>query len=316
MRLLLLICQPLPCYPDIHAETMGTLEGHLLPGIFFLFFSVYYAVLLSLALLRGQRFLKPPVSPREKQGHRWWQLVPVEGVVKVVISLAGIIPEFFYPPGVNRLKMIDWEDPKRPFLFQNNWQHVTMYGFFLLSGVVDIVSQSCQARQNIKLERAAEALAFFVLALLMAAHIENKSTLEIRVHVLFIVPTFLVSLALTIEVWVPDQPQLWVLKSWMGLVLSNWLLQLSVLMYVPPSGQPWRAENPVDLAFISIFFCWHLGLGAAMLVAIYGICSLWHHHYSSWKESSGANYQLCPTGYSSEELEKLGTGAELQDGGV
>ncbi|XP_004424865.1 PREDICTED: transmembrane epididymal protein 1A-like [Ceratotherium simum simum] len=295
---------------------MGTLAGHLLPGMFFLLFSLYYSVLTSLALLRGQRFLKPPLPPREKRGHRWWQLVPVEGVVKVVVTLLGIIPEFFYPPGVNRLTMVDWEDPQRPFLFKDNWQHVTMYGFFLLSGVVDIVSQSCRARQNMKLERAAEALAFCVLALLMASHIENKGTLEIRVHLLFIVPTFLVGLVLTIEVWVPDQPPLWVLKTWMGLVLSNWMLQLCVLMYAPPSGQPWKGENPIDLAFLTVFFCWHLGIGAAVLAAVYGLCSLWHHHWSSWREAPGTKYQPCPTGYSSEELEKLREGVVLQDGGV
>lgn len=78
-----------------------------------------------------------------------------------------------------------------------------------------------------------------MLALLLMTHIENKSALEIRVHTLFIVPTVLVGLVLTIEVWVPDQPSLWVLKTWMGLVLSNWMLQLGVLMYIPPSGQPW-----------------------------------------------------------------------------
>ena len=71
-----------PGGPDIHTETMGTLGGHLVAGIFF-FFSLYYSVLVSLALLRGQRFLKPPLPPREKRGHRWWQLVPVEGVGKV-----------------------------------------------------------------------------------------------------------------------------------------------------------------------------------------------------------------------------------------
>ncbi|EPY82382.1 Transmembrane epididymal protein 1A [Camelus dromedarius] len=295
---------------------MGTLEGHLLPGSFFLFYSLYYSVLTSLALLRGQRFLRPPLPPREKRGHRWWQLFPVEGVVKIVISLIGIFPEFFYPLGVSRLRMVDWEDPRRPFMFKDNWQHVTMYGFFLLSGVVDIVSQACQARQNMKLERAAEALAFFVLVLMMGSHIENKGTLEIRVHVLFMVPTFLVSLVLTIEVWVPDQPQLWVLKTWMGLVLSNWMLHFSVLLYVPPSGQPWRAENPVDLAFLTIFFCWHLGLAAAMLAAVYGLCSLWHHRFSSWREASGNKYELCPTGEGSPELERLTAGGPLQDRGI
>lgn len=296
---------------------MGTLEGHLLPGICFFFFSLYYSVQVSLALLREQRFLRTPLSPTEKRGHTWWKLVPGEGVVKIVISLAGIISELYYPPGVNRLRIVKWEDPQRPFLFSNNWPHTTIYSFFLLSGVVDIVmSQSHQPRQSMKLERAAEALAFFVLALLMLVHNEHKNALEIRVHILFVVPTFLVSLVLAIEVWFPDQPPLWMLKTWMGLVFSTWMLQLCLVLYAPPSGQPWRSENHEDLAFLPIFFCWHLGLGAIILATVYGICSLWHHRCSSWTEASGAKYQPCPTGYSSEELKKLREGAKLQDGVV
>ncbi|KAM9225771.1 transmembrane epididymal protein 1A-like [Dugong dugon] len=295
---------------------MGTLEGHLLPGMFTLFYSLYYSVLVSLALLRGQRLLKLPLPPREKRGQRWWQLVPLEGVAKVVITTAGIIPEFFYPPGEYRLRMVDWEDPRRPFIFKDNWQHVTMYGFFLISGVVDIVSQSCQAQRKLKLEQAAEALAFHVLVLLMATHIENKSTLEIRVHILFMVPAFLVALVLTTEIWFPDQPALWVLKTWMGLVLSSWLLQLCVLMYAPPSGQPWRADSPEDLAFLTIFFCWHLAIQAAVLAVIYALCTLWLRRCSSSIEVPSTRYQPCPMDPSSEELEKLSADAVLQDWGV
>ncbi|XP_004603323.2 transmembrane epididymal protein 1 [Sorex araneus] len=295
---------------------MGSFAGHLLPGMIFLIFSLYYSVLLSFALLRGQRFLKAPLPPKEKRGRRCWQVVPVEGVMKVVVTMTGILPELFYPLGVNRMKMVDWEDPRRPFLFKDNWHHITMYGFFLVSGVVDIVSQSCQARQNVRLERAAESLAFCVVALLMASHLGNKSALEVRVHILFIVPTLLVSLALFVEIWVPDHPGVWVVKVWMGLVLSNWMLQLGVLMYVPPTGQPWRSENPVDMAFVILFFCWHLGLAAALMATIYGLCSLWHHRCSSWTEASEAKYQLCPTAYSQEELEKLQAEAELLREGV
>ncbi|XP_029794595.1 transmembrane epididymal protein 1A-like [Suricata suricatta] len=282
----------------------------------FLIFALYYSVMVSLALLRGQRFLKPPLPPREKRGRRWWRLVPVEGMMKIAVALAGIMGELFYPPGVNRLMMVDWEDPRRPFVFCTNWYHITMYGFFMLSGVVDIVSQACQAQQNAKVERAAEALAFCVLVLLMACHVENKSPLEVRTHLLFVALTFLISLVLIIEVWVPDQPSLWVLKTWMGLALSNWMLQLGVLMYAPLSGQPWRAENPVDLAFLPLFFCWHLALAALVLAAIYGLCSLWHRRFSSQMEVPHAKYQLCPRSYSSEDLEKLGTEAMLQEGGI
>lgn len=292
---------------------MGTLGGHLIAGLLFLIVVLYYSVLVSLALLRGQRFLKSPLPPRDKRGHRWWQLVSVEAVVKVVFSLIVILPELFYPPGTNRMVMVDWEDPKRPFVFQDTWQHITMYGFFLFSGVVDIVSQVCQARQNMKLERAAEALAFCVLVLLLINHIENKSTLESRVHALFMLPVFLVGLVLIIEVWVPDQPSLWVLKAWMGLVLSNWLLHLSVLLYAPPSGQPWSRDDPVELAFVTTFFCWLLGLGVVILATVYGLCSLWHHCCSPWKRAPGAEDQACPLGEDSEELGQFRAEAVLQD---
>ncbi|XP_004834912.1 transmembrane epididymal protein 1A-like [Heterocephalus glaber] len=295
---------------------MGTLVGHLLPAIGFLLISLYYAVLLSLALLRGHRVLKPPLPPKEKRGHSLWQREPLEGMVKVVFTFTGILGELFYPPGVNRTRLVDWDDPQRPFLFKDGWQHITMYSFFMFSGVVDIVSQRCLARQNVKLERAAEALAFYVVVLLMATHIENKNTLEIRVHVLFMVPTFLLALMLNIEVWVPDQLALWVLKTWMVLVLSSWLLQLCVVLYAPPSGQPWRADSPTDMAFLTTFFCWHLGLMALLLAAIYGLCSLWVRRYSSWMASPGVKYKMCPTEASREELERLRQEDELQDGGV
>ncbi|KAM4889401.1 transmembrane epididymal protein 1 [Thomomys bottae] len=295
---------------------MGTLEGHLLADVILILVGIYYSVLVSLALLRGQKFLKPPLLPREKRRHKLWQQVPLEEALKVIGCVTGILGELYYPPGVNRLQMIDWENPQRPFLFKDNWQHVTMYGLFLLSSVVNIVSQVCLAQQNLKLERAAEALAFYVVVLLMSAHLENKGMLETRVHLLFLVPTFLVAVVSSIEVWVPDNPSLWVLKVWMGLVLSTWLFQLCLVLYVPPSGQHWQGDNPVELAFLTTFFCWHLALGAIILAAIYGLCNLWCHHCSSGKEVSDARYHLCLTDSSSEELERLQPETTLQDESV
>ena len=57
-------------------------------------------------------------------------------------------------------------------------------------------------------------------------------------------------------------------------------------------------------------------LGLTLLITIYGLCSLWHHHYSSWTKTLGARYQRCLTESSSEELEKLNAEAVAQDGGV
>ncbi|XP_004640856.1 transmembrane epididymal protein 1A-like [Octodon degus] len=260
---------------------------------------------------------KLPLPPREKRGHNRWHWTTVEGVVKVALTFTGILGELFYPPGVNRTRLVDWEAPQRPFLFKESWQHITMYSFFMLSGVVDIVSQRHLARQNERLEQAAEALAFYMVVLLMATHIENRGSVEVRVHQLFMLPTFLVALVLSIEVWVPSQPTLWVLKTWMGLVLSSWLLQLCVVLYTPPSGQHWRGDSTEDMAFLTTFFCWHLGLMALLLAAVYGLCSLWLRHCSSGVGSLGPRYKMCPTESSNEELQRLQEEEEeLQNGGV
>ncbi|XP_075411988.1 transmembrane epididymal protein 1A-like [Tenrec ecaudatus] len=293
---------------------MGNLEGHVVPGIYFLVYSLYHSVLVSLALLRKQRFVKPPPPPRENHERMWCHLGHLEGYIKLICPLISILGELFYPLGVNHLKIIDWEDPHRPFVHKDYWQHITMYGFFVLSGVVDVVSWFCLARHKAHLERAAEALAFYVLMLLMVTHVENKNVLEVRVHLLLLVPTCLLALVLTIEVWVPDQPRLWVLKTWMELVFSTWLLQMGVLLYAPPSGQPWRSENPEDLAFVTIFFTWHLVLGVAILAVIYGLCSLWHHRCSSFLKGSRARYQPCPTDPSGELLLKPTAEAALSGG--
>ncbi|KAM5291906.1 transmembrane epididymal protein 1A-like [Ctenodactylus gundi] len=290
---------------------MGTFEGHMLAAAALILYSLYHCVMMSLALLRGQRFMYAPLPPREKRGQRPWQRLPVEGIFKVFITLTGILAEWFFPPGINRLRLIDWEDPQRGFLFKDSWQHVTMYAFFLLAGVVDIVNFSCLARKAMKLQQAAEALAFFVMTLLLATHFQNKGPLEVRVHSLWMLSTCLLALALAIEAWVPDQPSIWVFKSWMGLVFTSWLIHLSVLLYVPPTGQHWRGDNADDMTFTSTFFCWHLGLMALLLAAIYGLCHLWHRHFSSWMEFRETKYQLCPSESSHEELQKL---QELQNG--
>ncbi|XP_004382396.1 transmembrane epididymal protein 1A-like [Trichechus manatus latirostris] len=212
--------------------------------------------------------------------------------------------------------MVDWKDPRQPFQNHNSWQHATIFGFFLLSGLVDLISQVWLARQSIKLEQAGTVLALAVLLLQMVAHIEHKNALEIRTHSLLLLPIFLLVLVLTTEVWVPSQPSLWVFKIWLLLVFGSWMLQMTSMLYAPLSSQPWRADSPEDLAFLTIFFCWHLAIQAAVLTVVYALCSLWHRRCSSCIEVPSTRYQPCPTDPSSEELEKLRVEAVLQDGNI
>ncbi|XP_021494264.1 transmembrane epididymal protein 1A-like [Meriones unguiculatus] len=295
---------------------MTTFLGHLVPAVGFLLYAIYYSVLTSLALLQEQRVLQHPMLPRKLGGHKLAWQVSYEALAKVVFPIISIFGEWFFPIGVNRFKMIDWKDPRRPFVFKAVWEHITMFGFFVLSGVVDLVCQSHpSSRWSLKLERAAEALTLYVLALMMISHAESKTPLDNRVHLLLVVLAFLLALVATVEIWLPDQAPLWVLKCWLGMVFSTWLMQICE-MFIPLTGQPWQKDSPTDMAFVTIFFCWHLALAAALLTTIYGLCRLWHCRSSSRTKTPSTRYQRCPMESSGEELEKLRAEAEPQDGGA
>lgn len=216
-----------------------------------------------------------------------------------------ILGEFFFPPGTNHFLPIDWEDHRRPFQHHNAWQHATIIAFFQLSALVDLTSQAWLAQQSMKLEWEATALALVVIVLEMVALIQHRNALEFQVHTMLMLPAFLLALVLTIKVWAPDQPPFWVLRAW--------LLVGTLMLHAPLSLQPWQAVSPVDLAFVTTFFCWLLGSGVVVLATVYGLCSLRHHCCSSWKRAPGTEYQLCPLGEDSVELEQFRAEAVLQD---
>ncbi|XP_068945448.1 transmembrane epididymal protein 1A-like [Petaurus breviceps papuanus] len=284
---------------------MADFAGHFIPGVVLFFFGLYYAFLTSMAILRGQRLLILPLPPRDKRAQGWLQRLPMEGLVKITVSIPGILGALFYPLGSNRFAIVDWEDPERRFLNHNTWQHVTIYSFVFLTGLVDVVSQSCLARQRVKLEQAALAVAFQGTALLFLSHTEGKSALEVRCHILLVLPIILIALVLVIELWFPDQPVLWVFKTWMTLLFGSWCAQLSSFIFYPITGHPWKPDKPGDIMFLTTFFCWHLILDALLIAGIYALCSLWHHRYPPQQGSKSADYQLCPTDTSPEELKKL-----------
>ncbi|XP_074046527.1 transmembrane epididymal protein 1A-like [Macrotis lagotis] len=284
---------------------MGNFPGHIIPGLIFFFFGLYYAVLISLVLLRGQQFLFSSLPPWDKGPQSWRQKFPIEGLLKVVGCIPSFLGEFFYPFGANRLAIIDWDDPERPFLHHSIWQHATMYTFFIISGLVDIVSQGWLAKRQIKLEQAALTLAFFGTALLLTSHIQGKDALEVQGHLLLVLPNILIVLVMVIELWFPAQAVLWIFKIWMVLLFGSWLIHLGFIIYYPITGHPWRADKPGDIMFLTTFFCWHLILTALLVAGVYGLCSLWHHWYPHQQKVMSTGYQLCPTDSSPEERKKL-----------
>merc|ERR1712179_643067 len=115
--------------------------------------------------------------------------------------------ELFYPPGTNKLYM-HYENGHWAHL--NEWQHFTMYTSFLISGVVDIISQKCLKERKLILERAGVTIAFYITALLLFFHRHGKPGLETEAHELLLFANLAICGVLTLELWFPeDQRLIW-----------------------------------------------------------------------------------------------------------
>ncbi|XP_007900619.1 transmembrane epididymal protein 1 [Callorhinchus milii] len=254
---------------------MGTFIGHISPGLAFFSFGLLYGIRYSLMVLRGE--MGPQVAPTRSPGLcGWWRRVPAEGVMKVLYGTAAAMAELFYPPGVNKAVLYNTQNPDYPFIHPNEWQHLTMYSYFALSGWMDILSQTCLPKRLVLLERVAIAVAFYVEALILAFHMHGKGHVENSVHLLLFLITSLVCLVLTVELWRPHDPILWFSKTCLVMIQGTWLFHAAFILYRPPTGKPWKSEDMANQMFVTNFFCWHIALNLLFLALLFSLAYLWH----------------------------------------
>ncbi|XP_069829554.1 transmembrane epididymal protein 1A-like [Dendropsophus ebraccatus] len=266
---------------------MGTFIGHISPGLAFLSFGLLYAFRYSWMVLNGCRVQYGPLI---KTKQKFWKTLSVEAVMKLVYGFMAVLAEFFFPPGVQKLRFFRWDDPDYRFQNPNEWQHATMYGYFCLSGVLDIVSQSCLKKRCPLLEHVGVTAGFFITTFLLKFHTHGKEAVEVQVHYLLLLTTASTCLIMIVEIWQPNHRELWFAKAWLVTVQGTWLLHAAFILYRPPTGHAWNSEDPANHMFLTTFYCWHLALDAALMGVLFWITLIVHRRWGNKLGREG--YQL------------------------
>ncbi|XP_075058560.1 transmembrane epididymal protein 1A-like [Mixophyes fleayi] len=266
---------------------MGTFIGHISPGLAFLSFGLLYAVRYSWMVLNGCHV---QYGPRTKTNQRFWKTLPIEAVMKLFYGLLAVLAEFFFPPGVQKLRFFRSGDNEYHFQNPNEWQHATMYGYFCLSGVLDVVSQSCLQKRCPLLEHVGVTAAFFITTLLLKFHGHGKEAVEVQVHQLLLLTCGITCVIMIVEIWQPNHCRLWFAKAWLVIVQGTWLLHAAFILYRPPTGHFWDSGDPANLMFLTTFYCWHLALDAGLLGILFWITLIVHRYKGGRFERNG--YQI------------------------
>uniref|UniRef100_A0A8C6XG15 Transmembrane protein 45B n=1 Tax=Naja naja TaxID=35670 RepID=A0A8C6XG15_NAJNA len=249
---------------------MGQFMGHVLPGIFFTLFGLWWSVKYSLKhISRTQK--------KNSYIQRNFKHVEItEGAVKVVLGLVGILGEQFVPDGPH---FYLYRGQPRSWVKLMNWQHSTMYLFLLISGAVDIITYSTTL-MPLGMDRFMLGIALFVEGFVFHYHISLRPMLDQHIHAMLLTAIFAAVATCFIQVFVHDNVILDLFLVCLALLHGTWLWQIGFVLY-PPWGEPeWDLNDHSNLMFISMCFCWHFALAILITAVNYTLKAAGDWRYS------------------------------------
>ncbi|XP_039251525.1 transmembrane protein 45B-like [Styela clava] len=320
---------------------MGSWSGHTLPGSLFILYGLTWAIKTSY-----RYFFTSTIRPNTGRRCAKFRSEILEALSKIILAGFGLLIE----------QLLPWEPWFRltekttnEFTRANNWSHSTMYAFFLISGIVDILVMKMPKVMPHCIHHICHGLAYAIEGYLFYFHTHGREELDIRVHVLLIIAIWPVSLILFLLATIDNNtnfsngyviaPQLRhkmrndnMLQrdttsllndqnednsdeniqlrekspssgQWTNLaddnqnyykqedivkVLSNqkkiftmelcmaiaiilqgtWFWQTAYVLY-PPNGEPWEQGSHKNIAFLTMFFAWHLLLAMLVVAGIF-----------------------------------------------
>ncbi|XP_045422785.1 transmembrane protein 45A-like [Lemur catta] len=235
----------------------GNFKGHALPGIFFFIMGLWWST----------RSILKYVCKNQKQtfcldSKALFHLLEIlEGTALVGMALTGMAGEQFIPGGPH---LILYKEGQWNHLL--NWHHFTMYFFFGLVGVADILCFTIRSLPS-SLPKLMLSNALFVEAFIFYNHTHGREMLEIFVHGLLVLVIFLTGLVTFLEFLLQNNVLLELLRSSLILVQASWFFQIGFVLF-PPSGAPsWNLTDHDNIMFLTICFCWHYAVSLIIIGA-------------------------------------------------
>ena len=263
---------------------MGSFAGHLLPGLSFLIYGLWwmfvsywqhlanptrptakgktassgvsYAEFKREAELSRKSFIPQPFCSK----------VPIEPLCKVILCVVGIIGEGFFDvdPKTGHLYAVVYQirNKSGDFNNQSKIHHITMYLGFALSGIIDLVTIFIRVPRHAS--KLFFSVAFLLEGLLFWFHAHGREDLDLMLHTLLnyaIVACF--SFA-ALRMWQPLNLFVNAGLSFSMILQGAWFINLGVILYV----QHWNMESHNNVMFAIASYSWMIvSIMTFMLIA-------------------------------------------------
>uniref|UniRef100_H9G774 Transmembrane protein 45B n=2 Tax=Anolis carolinensis TaxID=28377 RepID=H9G774_ANOCA len=237
---------------------MGYLMGHSLHGTAFLLIGFVWAIKHPLRFL-GR---KSKYSLQIEKLCYWVELMEWGGMV--IICFSGAIAEQCVP-GAPCFHL--YNETTHQWLGLHLWQHSTVHAFFLMAGVVGVLTR-CKFQIPVGLDYLLFSLALFNEGLMFYAHSHRISALDKYIHHILLIPILSGAVCSLFEVWLRNNPVLELFRTSMFITQGTWLWQIG---FVLQDTSIWDHNDPETNVFMAICYSWHYASVILFLAFTYGI---------------------------------------------
>ena len=313
---------------------MGSLGGHVVPGVFFLIYGMEWLLLsfwLQLTTPHKSTINRSSRTGNSSSNHTgttplsysefkrdmelnrksyipqpFCRNIPLESFMKFTFSILGILVETFLSVSDGKViaHIFHVHDPDGSFSNQSKLHHITMYGTFLLSGVIDLIALFIRIPPSTT--KLFLSLAFFIEALLFWFHANGRDDLNYSVHILLTYVIFSCIMFSALRMWKPNNLFINGGLAFSIILQGTWFIQVGVVLY---GNQYWDPSDHNNMMFIIALFSWHIISILCSMIIIYIIMlACWRNSikYQSKGRRRGLRpLPLLPVVQDSQEKEKL-----------
>lgn len=278
---------------------MGTFTGHALPGSFFIGYSLWWTVQMFhryyTCLQKNSTFTSTPTFSCSCLCGRL-KTLPIEAAVKIVLAAIGITGEIY----------TGYNFQLEKFTTPGNAQHATMFFFFGMSGVLDILSY-CKAPLPKDLDYVILLLSLGVECLLFHFHLHDRTVLDTQLHTLLIYTIVFNIFALILEMKFRHNVVAALSRAYFFFLQGTWFWHIGFILYNPdPNAEPWKPDDHVEFMMVTMYFTWHCGIDFLIMLAIGGVVALIHRKVGGYKEDEFCMKRLISTGANGQTLISIG----------
>lgn len=202
---------------------------------------------------------------------------PIEAFFKLFCISIGFFLEIY--TGFSQ----DWR-----FVNIGNGQHATMFFFFGMTGVIDLLLHYKWPLPP-NMDYVMMLLAVLCEFILFKFHLHGREDLDVLLHTLLLYAIAAGMICIVLEMRYKDNILCALSRAYCTVLQGTWFWQIGWILYPPfPSSFRWDQDDHQQMMIATMIFAWHAAVVLLVMLAIGGVVAFLHRRvYGYHRDTDG-----------------------------